>query len=89
VSHPSVEVEQRRHQRVIDRIVELKAETAAHAVKIVLPEASSPVELPGGVSLKPGLLSVSFDNEQELLERLFLLARALASQPELLWRLSK
>lgn len=31
-------MEQRRHERVIDRIIELKAETAARAVKIVLPD---------------------------------------------------
>src|SRR5690349_4275119 len=35
---PSVAVEQRRHESVIERIVELKAETAARAIKIVLPD---------------------------------------------------
>lgn len=88
VSNPSVASEQRRQDRVIGRIVELRAETAARAVKIVLPSASLSVELPEGVSLEPGLLSISFDNEQELLERLFLLARVLAAQPQGLHGLS-
>jgi hypothetical protein len=81
---PSVAMEQRRHERVIDRIVELKAETAARAVKIVLPDPKPSVELPDGVSLQPGLLTISFENDQQLLERLFLLARVLATQPQML-----
>jgi hypothetical protein len=81
---PSVAIEQRRHERVIDRIVELKAETAARAVKIVLPDPKPAVELPDGVSLQPGLLTISFENDQQLLERLFLLARVLATQPQVL-----
>jgi hypothetical protein len=84
ISDPSFAAEQRRHERVIDRIVELKAETAARAVKIVLPDRAPSVELPDGVSLEPGLLTVSFDNAQQLLERLFRLARVLATQPEIL-----
>jgi hypothetical protein len=88
IADPSVAVEQLRHEAVIGRIVELKAETAARAVKIVLPDRAPSVDLPEGVSLQPGLLTVSFDNEQELLERLFLLARALATQPQFLSSLS-
>ena len=84
ISDPSVAVEQRRHEAVIDRIIELKAETAARAIKIVLPDRAPSVDLPEGVSLQPGLLTVSFDNEQQLLERLFLLARVLATQPQVL-----
>jgi hypothetical protein len=75
---------QRRHERVIDRIVELKAETAARALKIVLPDAAPSVDLPDGVSLQSGLLTVAFENEQQLLERLFLLARVFAAHPEVL-----
>jgi hypothetical protein len=88
ISDPAVAVEQRRHEAVIGRIVELKAETAARAIKIVLPDRASSLDLPDGVSLQPGLLTLSFDNEQQLLERLFLLARVLATQPELLNSLS-
>jgi hypothetical protein len=84
IEDPSVLIEQRRHDRVIDRIVELKAETAARAIKIVLPDPKPSVELPDGVSLEPGLLTISFESDQQLLERLFLLARALAAQPHLL-----
>jgi hypothetical protein len=84
LENPAVSIEQRRHERVIDRIVELKAETAARAIKIVLPDPKRTVQLPDGVSLQPGLLTISFDDEQQLLERLFLLARVLATQPEVL-----
>ena len=84
IADPLVATERYRHERVIGRIVELKAETAARAVKIVLPDRALPVELPDGVSLQPGQLTVGFENEQQLLERLFLLARALATQPQML-----
>lgn len=66
----------------------LKAETAARAVKIVLPDRTPSVDLPDGVSLRPGLLTVCFDTEQQLLQRLFLLARVLAAQPQILSSLS-
>lgn len=88
IRDPAVAAEQRRHEAVIGRIVELKAETAARAIKIVLPDRAPTADLPDGVSLEPGLLTVSFENEQQLLERLFLLARVLAAQPELLRNLS-
>jgi len=86
ISEPSVAIEWRRHETVIGRIVELKAETAARAVRIVLPDRPPSVDLPPGVSLAPGLLTVSFENGPELLEKLFLLARVLATQPHLLDR---
>ena len=81
---PSVAAEQRRHERVIGRIVELKAETAARAVKIVLPDRKLSPELPDGVSLEPGRLTVCFENDRQLLGRLFLLARVLAERPQIL-----
>jgi hypothetical protein len=86
MAEPSVAIERRRHETVIGRIVELKAETAARSVKIVLPDRPPSVDLPAGVSLTPGLLTVSFENGPELLEKLFLLARVLATQPHLLDR---
>lgn len=79
----------RRQERVIGRIIELKAETAARAVKIVLPNPVPSPDLPAGVSLQPGILSVSFHNEEQLLERLFLLARAFSVNPELLRNLTR
>jgi hypothetical protein len=84
IEDPSVAIEQHRHERVIDRIVELKAETAARAVKIVLADPKPSMELPEGVSLQPGLLTISFETDQQLLERLFMLARVLAIQPQVL-----
>jgi hypothetical protein len=88
VLDPAAAREIRRQERVIGRIVDLKAETAARAIKIVLPDAAPSAEFPDGISLQPGLLTVSFDNEQQLLERLFLLARLFATKPELLQNLS-
>jgi hypothetical protein len=85
---PSVGAERNRYESVIGRIVELKAETAARSVEIVLPPQGPSVELPAGVSLAPGLLAVSFDDGQQLLEKLFLLARVLATQPQFLNGLS-
>ncbi len=84
IANPSVAAEWHRHERVVGRIIELKAENAARAVKIVLPDRELSVELPDGVSLQPGELTIAFDNEQQLLERLFLLARALATNPDIL-----
>lgn len=84
MADPAVGMERHRHDRVIGRIVELKAETAARAVKITLPDQAPPVDLPEGVSLKAGLLTISFDSEHQLMERLFLLARVLASHPTVL-----
>ena len=77
-----------RQERVIGRIVELKAETATRAVKIVLPDPVRSTNLPAGVSLQPGILTVSFNSEEQLLERLFLLARSFAVNPQLLSNLT-
>lgn len=84
IANPGVLDEQRRHETVIGRIVELKAETAARTLKIVLPDGAPSTEIPVGVCFQPGLLTVEFHSQEELLERLFLLARAFASKPELL-----
>jgi len=84
LADPSARAECQRHAKVIDRIVELKAETAARAIKIVLPEGVSSTEIPAGVSFLPGLLMVAFRTPEELLERLFLLGRALATKPQLI-----
>jgi len=78
-----------RQERVIGRIVELKAETAARAVKIVLPNPVPSGDLPAGVSLQPGILSVSFNSEEQLLERLFLLARSFAVNPQIISNLAR
>jgi len=88
ISDPSTAAEWQRQETVINRIVELKAETAARAIKIVLPDPATPIEIPPGVSLQPGLLTVSFESEHQLLERLFLLARVFATSPQVLSSLS-
>jgi hypothetical protein len=81
ISDASTASEWRRHESVIDRIVELRAETAARAVKIVLPDPKPSGELPDGVSLQPAVLTISFENDQQLLERLFLLAASSRLSP--------
>jgi hypothetical protein len=65
-------------------IIELKAENRRARCEIVLPDRELSVELPDGVSLQPANSRSRFDNEQQLLERLFLLARALATNPDIL-----
>jgi hypothetical protein len=84
ISDPSVIAEGQRHEKVIGRIVELKAETAARAIKIVLPEGVRSTDIPPGVSFQPGLLTIAFRTQEELLERLFLLGRAFATKPQLI-----
>ena len=69
--------------------MELKAETTARAVKIVLPDSYTLADLPEGVSLQPGLLLISFDTEQQLLERLFHFSRVIATKPHLIGNLVK
>src|SRR6202035_2262809 len=87
--NPARTREIRRRERVIGRIVDLKAETAARGIKIVLPDSPPSADIPPGVSLEPGLLTVSFSTEQQLLERLFLLARLLAAKPHVISDLCK
>ncbi len=89
VENPACAREIRRQERVIGRIVDLKAETAARAVKIVLPDSAPSAGLPAGVSLQPGMLTIAFDSGEQLLERLFLLARALAANPPMLAKLAR
>ena len=79
---PAAAREIRRQQRLIGRIVDIKAETTAPTIRIALPDPALAAELPKGVSLRPGLLT-SFDNEQQLLERLLQLARLFANKPQL------
>lgn len=86
---PDVAREAARRARVVDRIVELRWETAARARKIVLPDRAPVADLPEGVCLEPGRLTIAFDDEQHLLQRLFMLARLLASDPWILGRLKR
>jgi hypothetical protein len=88
-SDPARTREIRRQQRVIGSIVELKAETAARAIKIVLPDPAPALDLPAGVSLHPDMLTIAFTTTEQLLERLFLIARAFAANPQLLSNLPK
>jgi hypothetical protein len=81
---PAVVREPLRRARVIEKIVELKAEAAARAIRITLPPGPERPDLPEGVTLAPGILAIRFTGQQQLLERLFGLARTLAADPKLL-----
>jgi hypothetical protein len=81
VQSPDVAQEAARQCRVVDRIVELKAETAARARRIVIPDAAPVKGLPEGVTIEPGLLTVSFTTDEQLLENLFMLVRVFAANP--------
>jgi hypothetical protein len=50
VQSPDVTRETARRIRLVDRIVELKAETAARARKTVLPDGPPPAGLPSGIT---------------------------------------
>ncbi len=85
VADPAVADEQRCHVAVIGRIVELKAETAARAIKIVLPYQTPTIDLPEGVSLRPCRLTVarpqiSWMNSVNIPANLPQIARLLFSQ---------
>ena len=64
LADPSARAEWQRHAKVINRIVELKEETVARAIKIVLPEGVSSMEIPAGVFFQPGLLTVAFRTQE-------------------------
>jgi len=51
------------------------------AVRIVLPDPAPVIGLPEGVALEPGSLTIRFASGEQLLERLFGLARVLAANP--------
>lgn len=78
---PETSREAARRDRVIGEIVSLKAETRARSVRITLPDPPPVAGLPDGVALEPGRLTVSFASGEQLLERLFGLARVLAADP--------
>lgn len=79
---PETAREMARRERVVGEIVSLKAETRARSVRIRLPDAAAAIPgLPPGVTLEAGSLTVQFASGQELLERLFGLARVLAADP--------
>jgi hypothetical protein len=71
-----------RRERVIDSIDEARREIHARKVTFRVPVVAprrTLAELPEGVRLSPTELQVSFAGAQDLLEKLFLLSRAMAA----------
>jgi hypothetical protein len=74
-------IEQGRKQRLLDSLEKVRRHRAA--TRVVLPVAGDAslrtmVDLPPGVRLQPGSLSVEFGQAEELLAKLFELAQAAA-----------
>jgi hypothetical protein len=73
--------EQRRKQKLTTQLDELHRHRAAARVKIaVIPgyERSNFPAMPNGITLRPGAMSVSFSNVEELLARLYIFSQAIA-----------
>ena len=66
-----------------ERLNDQGASQLANAANNCSGQVAAPIRLASS-SLQPGLLTISFENDQQLLERLFLLARVLATQPQVL-----
>jgi len=79
------EREQRRRDRLAGELEKLRRHAAAARMAIpVAPEVFSRriSDLPQGVHLEPGRLTVEFSQPEQLLERLFALAQAIANDFE-------
>ena len=73
------ESEHRRKQRVATQLDELHRHSGGRHIRIpVLAHAPSVPELPNGIALRPGEMSVSFTTTEDLLARLYAFAAAAA-----------
>ena len=80
--NPEVERERERKRRLSEQLSKLEKHRRAAAVRIpVGPEASdcTVADLPAGISFEPGRLTVKYNGVEELLARLFELAKAAAN----------
>src|SRR5579864_5481792 len=79
LAEPAIEQERQRKQRLSEELVKLEKQRRAAAVRIpVKPETAhcTVADLPAGVRFEPGQLTVQYDDVQQLLTRLYELARA-------------
>jgi hypothetical protein len=73
------ETEHRRKQRVATQLDELHRHSGGRHIRIpVVPHTASFPELPAGIALRPGEMSVSFTTTEDLLARLYAFAAAAA-----------
>jgi hypothetical protein len=82
--------ESRRRIRLEDTIEQVRRHAVASRVRIPVEAAvfSTRIDaLPPGIRLEPGSLNVTFQNPQELLQRLFALSQAMANDFELFERM--
>ena len=82
---PEFERARRRRERLSETLARLRREKAAASVVIPVPRDifdRKLAELPAGVDLKPGLLSVEYEKTLDLLQKLFVLAQAIANDFE-------
>jgi hypothetical protein len=80
----TVQWEQRRRERVAAELDRVRTRAAARNRQLPVNLADSPAafaHLPEGVHLEPGRLEIRFRTGDELLGRLFQLARAVADNP--------
>lgn len=71
--------EKRRHEKLAAGLERIRKDRKAVAITVpVPPEAATPAGLPPGVRLQPGRLTVDFQGVQELLGKLYGVARAAA-----------
>lgn len=79
-----------RKERILEEVNEARRNAAARRVSIpVTPALESPAfaRLPGGIELRPGVLTIRFDEPVELLQKLFAFSQALSADFEEFQRL--
>ena len=71
-----------RKRRVLEHLAAARRDWAARKIRIPVDSSPSRPGLPPGVELRPGELTIRFDEPVELLEKLFALSRTLADDFE-------
>jgi hypothetical protein len=85
-SHPDTELEIRRKERIAEQIVRLQCHRAAARVRIpVAADVHSRRlrDLPQGIRIEPGRLTIEFADTEQLLSNLYELSQAAANDFEL------
>jgi len=85
IDTPVVDRASCRRERLSETLERLRREKTAASVVIPVPRDvfdRKLTELPAGVDLKPGRLSVEYEKTLDLLQKLFVLAQAIANDFE-------
>jgi hypothetical protein len=89
---PDVQWEHQRRAKVSAAVGDIRRHAAASRISVVVPAKvveTTLDDLPEGVQLRPGILTVEFSTGEELVARLFALSQALVNDYEGLERLVK